>query len=77
MLCSEKEHPDEGRHTKKLCGSFPGVPTTALGEWEQRLSHTDPQLAPTANAHTAEPFQRKTESDGEVQGRKSMATSQV
>lgn len=77
MLCSEKERPTEGRHTEKPCGSLPGVPTTALGEWEERLGHTDPQLAPTATAHTAEPIQRKAESDGDIRGRKSMATSQV
>lgn len=36
MLRSEEEHPAEGKHTEKLCGSLPGVPPTALGEWEQR-----------------------------------------
>lgn len=46
--------------------------------WASGSTHwvTDAQVAPTATAHTAEPFQRKVQSDGEVWGRKSMATSQ-
>lgn len=65
MLRSEKEHPAEGRHTEKPCGSLPGVPATSLGEWEQGLGHTDAQLAATATAHAAEPFQRKAKTCGE------------
>lgn len=49
-------------------------PSHSPGWVEHRLGHTQtPKPASTATAHTAEPFQGKAESDGEVWGRKPQA----